>query len=453
LREEDLIKAILERNKNLDSETIEKLVEEKLRSSPFLNRLGALLIILEEMRISSDFLQKTENFRDEFIKISSLTSGLSKVNLVGRVLGVRFFASSDGEKAVKLRLWDGSASVDVFVWEGVEELQDIRVGDAVAVWNCYTSSKPSRGIVVNAGQKAKVEKLQDPKDLPDISAEHFKIPQDISALQDVDFSAVIVVNGGLRKFGGRKLCELLVSDGEREVSLTAYEEAADFFSNLKHGDRFLASSAILRNGELSATSRTFLTRMFYDMQTTGKALERSLGRLHVLNVGVCVDGVRAVTDGKSLMRVISPNTDINSGCMFVENSFVLKRKGIPHLYSTSIEPTINDCNINIPMYSEPLENLPETPYEGLFTMTLTRKTILTVYETKFGEREMVGFWVSYRDKAYAGTAWGEAAQILDKIAEGSKITVGFPKIRRNKYGEVEVNFDSKSIISAGGKLS
>ncbi|MEM2024588.1 MAG: hypothetical protein QXG69_07365, partial [Candidatus Caldarchaeum sp.] len=83
MQEEDLEKVILESNPNLSKERLEEIIQSKLRSSPFLTRLGALLIILEEQRLAGEFLKKRDY---EFAKISSLTSGIQNVSVIGRVL-------------------------------------------------------------------------------------------------------------------------------------------------------------------------------------------------------------------------------------------------------------------------------------------------------------------------------------------------------------------------------
>ncbi|MCX8201788.1 MAG: hypothetical protein N3H84_06765, partial [Candidatus Caldarchaeum sp.] len=195
MREEDLIKAILERDKTIDRAALEQIVEEKMKTTPFLTRRGALLIILEERRLAQEFIEAKKY--NEYIRLDGLTSGLHNVNLAGRILGLKVGEDKTGGAYAVMRLSDGSGAVDVFA-DRPELFKEFKVGEAVGIKNCSISTSRKRNkFIVRTGSKTTVEKLDNISGLPDFEALFIQPGEAMSKEEEqVDVSAVVVYDTG-----------------------------------------------------------------------------------------------------------------------------------------------------------------------------------------------------------------------------------------------------------------
>jgi hypothetical protein len=62
-------------------------------------------------------------------------------------------------------------------------------------------------------------------------------------------------------------------------------------------------------------------------------------------------------------------------------------------------------------------------------------------ETRFGARQLIRFWLRVGDTIYSGAAWGPIAEKVNNLTEGEPVTIVFPLIKKNQFGESEVQFD------------
>ncbi|MEM2237214.1 MAG: hypothetical protein QXR26_00690 [Candidatus Caldarchaeum sp.] len=444
MREEDLERAILEANNALTKDELERMVQAKLKTSPFLTRLGALLIILEEQRLAAEFLKQRDY---GFTKISSLTTGIQSVSVVGRTLGSRIVVGVDGKPSLRLRLWDGTAAIDVIVWENFDRLTPLQLGDVVAVRNGYvSSSRPGQEILLQAGSKSRVEKMSKYEGLPPVDKALFKLPnesRDKAGKRDV--YAVVVLNTGVKKTSnGTDVCELVVTDGDRESLLIAWREWANYFSSVAEGQSFFAASVEVKNGELFTAKSTIITLAGKDDDLLSKAWQRGQTGLRVKVLGFGFDGLPAVTDGVKVMKMASPAVADAGECTVVEKAFVIYRRGIPYVYGTKSTPAV--CSIETPELKRSIEEVQGRLAEGVIECVIARKTPVSVVNTKYGQKKLTGFWVSFGGKTISCTAWGKASELIENLAEGANVRFAFPKVGKNKFGDIELSVDELSFI-------
>ncbi|MEM1964880.1 MAG: hypothetical protein QXH12_02050 [Candidatus Caldarchaeum sp.] len=444
MQEEDLEKVILESNPNLSKERLEEIIQSKLRSSPFLTRLGALLIILEEQRLAGEFLKKRDY---EFAKISSLTSGIQNVSVIGRVLGSRIVTGKDAKSSLRLRLWDGTGSVDVVVWENFEAITPLHLGEAVAVRNGYiASSKPGQEILLHAGSRSAVEKMGEAAGLPPFDEKSFRLPEKLGEKAGkIDFSAVAVLNTGLRKIGnGVDVCELVVTDGSKELLLVGWREWAEFLSAVTAGQRFFAASVAVGEDDLFTTSNTCITLTGVDNDALSNAWRRAFTNLPLKVLGMAFDGYLVVTNGVKVMKLASPSVSDVGGCYVVERAFVINRRGIPYIYGTVATPS--GCDLQLPKFGGELENVQGRLVDGVIECEIVRKTPTTIVNTKYGQKQITGFWAGCGERTINCTAWGKASAIIESQPEGTYIRFALPVVRKNKFGDVELSVDELSYV-------
>ncbi|MEM1937111.1 MAG: hypothetical protein QXX49_02510 [Candidatus Caldarchaeum sp.] len=441
MRVEELEEKILQTCKDLSKQDLDRIVEDKLKSSPFLTRLGALLILLEERGLSGEAgLSLQHDY--SFTSISDLTPGLKNVSVVGRVLGCGTFSTEDGKSFSRLRLWDGTGAVDVMVWTG--ELS-ASVGDVLAVWNGYVSTpRTGSGVVLHTSSKSRVEKMQYDAKLPPLDFSRFNLSASRAYERGtVDVSAVVVLNTGVRTVEEEtRLLELVVSDGEAVWLLTAWRDWADSLSGVAEGTRLMAASVNLKDGELHTGSNSLLTVVGFDVDVLKRALDKSVHEFPLTVLGKCFDGVLAATDGSRILRLVFP--EVSEKNVIVEKAFVIQRRGLPQAYGRSARRT--DETRPAPAYSDTLDEFEGRVCNGLVDCRLVRKTPLTTVETRFGPRKILTMWIDNAGKTYSCSAWGLAAERIDALHEGARLRMAFINVRRNKYGEIEIILDSKSFI-------
>jgi len=112
---EEIISLIINKRKDLTREEIEKKIEEKIHESRFLNKLGAALILAEELNVFPDY--SIEKFEEKTLttRIIDLVSGLKNVAIIGRVLFITplrkigqhsYIFGKIGDKTGKINLID-----------------------------------------------------------------------------------------------------------------------------------------------------------------------------------------------------------------------------------------------------------------------------------------------------------------------------------------------------------
>lgn len=437
MREEDLERAILERNPSLDKSALDKMVDEKLRSSPFLTRRGALLILLEEMRIAQELI--SEKDFGEYLQLKNITPGLQNINIVGRVVGKRTGVSQDGRAYIVLKLSDGTGSVEV-LGDVADVLREIRVGDVLAAHGCTVVRKNNK-ITIRMSPTTVIKK--DAADTP--SLENLVKPLNEAAEDESsDTWGVVVYDTGPRESGdGIILNDVIVTDGERIYLLHAYREHASFFIGAR-GKKFVAANLQRRGKEFFTSYDTCIEYVGEDNSLVERVLEKA-GNARARPVARCFDGVTVLWDGKKLYR--APQLENVSHDVFCRNVFVLDLSSVPHIYCENYEPVDESSEFGeLPLFGGELESFDGRLVDVCLQAELLRKTQLSMVETRFGARQLIRFWLKVRDKIYSGAAWGPISEKVNELKEGEPLTLVFPLIKKNQFGESEVHFDRFTAI-------
>ncbi|MCS7110268.1 MAG: hypothetical protein NZ956_02205 [Candidatus Caldarchaeum sp.] len=441
MREEDLIKAILERDKTVDRKALEQIVEEKMKTTPFLTRRGALLIILEERRLAQDFI--LAKHYGEYIRLDGLTSGLQNVNVAGRITGLMVEEGRKGGAYAVVRLADGSGAVDVFA-DRPELFKGFAAGDAVGIKNCSVSASRKRTkFVVRTGSKTVVEKLDDTGGLPAFEELFIQPSEAISKETDqVDVTAVVVYDTGLRKTGDFQLNSVIITNGETPYLLHAYRKHAEQFENSK-ARRFYATNLYVRGGELYTSSHTCITFREKEPDKIDRIISGTHEKFNIKIVGTSIDGTPvAFGDGKIFRTPTLTNIPTQT-VLTTQNPFTFTRHEIPHLFfekhqTAEIEPR----DLEPPIFGGELGKVDGRLTDFIVQAEVVRKTLRDYVETKFGTRALVRFWIRVGDEMLSGVAWGDAAERIGEIPEKTILRLAFPIVKRNKFGEIELSLDN-----------
>ncbi|MCS6785083.1 MAG: hypothetical protein NZ581_07835 [Candidatus Caldarchaeum sp.] len=440
MREEDLIKAILERDKTIDRAALEQIVEEKMKTTPFLTRRGALLIILEERRLAQEFIEAKKY--NEYIRLDGLTSGLHNVNLAGRILGLKVGEDKTGGAYAVMRLSDGSGAVDVFA-DRPELFKEFKVGEAVGIKNCSISTSRKRNkFIVRTGSKTTVEKLDNISGLPDFEALFIQPGEAMSKEEEqVDVSAVVVYDTGLRRTGDLHLNTVIITDGEIPYLLHAYREQARRFEN-SQGKRFYATNLYVRKGELYTSSATCITFGEKEPDKIDKIISKSHRAFDLKIIGKSIDGTPvAFGDGKIFRTPTLTDIPIQT-VLTTQNAFIFTRHGIPHLFFEKYQVAeIELKDLEPRIFGGDLGTIDGRLTDFLLQAEVVRKTSRDYVETKFGTRALVRFWMKVDDVVLNGVAWGDAAERVGEIPEKTVLRLAFPIVKRNKFGEIELTMD------------
>ncbi|OYT67945.1 MAG: hypothetical protein B6U65_01370, partial [Candidatus Wolframiiraptor sp. EX4484-121] len=144
---EKLMERVLARFPELSREEVEALVESKLRESSLLNRVGALLLVAEEL---GAFKESGEEARGQraYTRIGDLVPGLNDVSVRGVIYAIDRLIEVRDHKLMRLKLGDRSGSVNVILWdERAEEAErlGLGVGDLAAIIHGYTRERIETG--------------------------------------------------------------------------------------------------------------------------------------------------------------------------------------------------------------------------------------------------------------------------------------------------------------------
>lgn len=442
MREEDLERAILEKDKTISKEELEKLVEEKLRNSPFLTRRGALLIILEEKRLAKELLESREF--GEYIPIAQLTSGLQSVNVAGRVLGVATVEGEMGQKYAKLRIADNSGAVDVF--GDVEALTGVLVGDVIGLKNCSVFAQRRRkSVALRATAKTLVEKPGREESFPSFE-KLFQGPGEAlsTKAEYADVSAVVVYD--TPRLENEDLNFVMMTDGKEPYLLIAYREHSHVFKD-SSGKRFYATNLLVKHGTFYTVSDTCVTFSHEEPEIREKIMCKAIAQLAVKTIGTCVDGVPVGYAEGRLFRLPTLKNPSTASRYLVANSFIIAHREIPHLFFNSLQQLEDSDNVAmLPEFDGDLWKVEGRLINHVISVEILRKTDVSYVETKFGRRPFTRFWLKVGDKVVAGVSWGEAAVKIGEIPEGTKTRFAFPIIKANKFGELEISIDSMTAI-------
>lgn len=457
-----LLERVLAKFPELSREELEAMVEAKLRESKLLNRVGALLLVAEELGA----FREREDIGEvkSYTRIGSLVPGLRDTSIRGIVYALSSPAKVGGHKLLRLKIGDETGSVNVIIWdEKVDEVNalSIKLGDQVAVLHGYTRERVETGrpeLHVGAGGVvAKLgEGVRDPRSF------YFDLGEALEAGEGVyDVRAIVLDVGEARqvstRYGEASLRELRLIGESGEVRLTIWRDRVGEFGELEVGDTIYLTDLRVEGGRATLTPRSILAIKEKPSEETLKMIKER--RIHGLIVRIMdviekkIGIVAIATDGKDIIRIQPCPQGIKPGEHLLLKEAVKEiRRGRIRLLcgeggvertepAQPIEPPNKTVRLSEILSEQDVEFI-DVIVEGiLYTKTQPFKV-----KTRFGNVEKVGFWIRDGDAAVQGSAWRGKAVEIAGIEEGSKIRLKWVNIRMNIFNEPEIQLDDDSII-------
>lgn len=460
---EKLLHKILGKRPDLTEQEVERLVEEKLRSSTRLSRLGALLLVAEDLGI---FNLNDEKPRDSlidgfeiFTKISSLVAGLNDVSLRVRLLAISPLIRFKGKTFLRMKVGDETGKINAIAWdEKAEEiaLMNLSPGMVLGILHAYTRETHSRSLMLNLGKSCKVVKMDEDGSIPSFESFFTSVSDmDISSRGPHDVKGYLLMVGELKRVviddSVHSLREVVLSDGKESMIIEAWGDNAELLATVPLGSELFFTDLIYRDGRLQTTSRSMLTKIVKDAVSIDQ-LEDSVGRIlkdvfvKVLDVvHVSSNIVRIyVTDGSNIYKItMAPSAfGMNVGdTLHVRRAYVYEHAGAKALLpSEGCISIVRDINLEVPesVYVKKVSEISGEISDIILEGRLYSKTPIGYVDTRFGKVEKLNFWLKDGESVIFGSAWGNLAKEIDSIPIGKRTRIKWVKVIRNKFGELEI---------------
>ena len=457
-----LLERVLARFPELSREELEAMVEAKLRESRLLNRVGALLLVAEELGA----FREGEDVGEikSYARIGSLVPGLRDVSVRGIVYALSGPVEAGGHKLLRLKMGDETGSVNLIIWDDkVDEVDalGLRLGDQIAVLHGYTRERVETGRpelhVGSGGAVAKLsEGARDPRSF------YLDLGEALESGDGVyDVRAIVLDVGEERqvstRYGEASIREIRLIGESGETRLTIWRDRVTEFRDIKVGERIYLTDVRLEGGRAALTPRSILAIRESPSEETLRIIEER--RVHelilrVLDVVERRAGVIAIaTDGRDVIRVQPCPLEVKPGDhLLIKDAVKEIRRGRIRLLcgeegvqriepAQPIEPPNRLMKLSDILSKRDAELL-DVIVEGiLYTKTQPFKV-----RTRFGEVEKVGFWLKDGDAAVQGSAWRGKTMEIAAIEEGTRIRLKWVSIRTNIFNEPEIQLDEDSII-------
>ena len=257
---EQMVQEILERGKIGHDELMSRIKQKQDELSGFVTSEGAAIIVGRELGI--ELVKKEPEVRE--LKIEDLMSGMSNVDIVGRVIRIyepRTFERMDGSagRMANLMFQDKTGQVRVVLWDDKVSLIDegkIQKGMALQIKGAYVRRGINQQPELNVGLRSSV--IQNPDDphvaeLPAMPEMKTKIADLKPELADVDVLGRIIAVSEPRTFerpdGTKgKVASLMLSDASGQARVSLWNERAELVQNIKPGDVVKLENAYVRLG-------------------------------------------------------------------------------------------------------------------------------------------------------------------------------------------------------------
>ena len=464
-----LMNRILKAVPGLTLEELEALIDEKVKAHPYLNKVGAILLVAEELNVLESREEVSEEVIEElaYARIGDLVPGLSSVYVRGVVYAVVGPRTAGEHRLLRLKIGDKSGVAEVYIWnEKIDELSklSIKTGDNIAVINAYTKERIETGTVeIHLGRNSIVKKLpQDPAQ-PQPYSFYKTLTQALEEGDGVyDIRAYLISISEERKlatrYGEASIIEITLSDGSSLAKLTIWRDMVDQFKNLSPGVEIFITDVRLEDNRLHLTSRSSLS-MIHEVglekirEIKNKLSEKKIVRIIDLEAQQNYI-IITVTDGVKIIRLTCrEELDLKPGEYIevygvIDEAWASKRMIIDREMLKKIEnPTVE---IPIPSKLVTLRDIAEkkilTGEDAVVEGILYTKTNIVNVETRYGIAEKILFWLKDGEVAVQGVAWRSKAEEVSMIPEGTRIRIKWVNIKQNIFGEPEIHLSSYSKI-------
>ncbi|MEM0451534.1 MAG: hypothetical protein QXN18_00100 [Nitrososphaerota archaeon] len=466
-----LMSKILKAVPGISSRDIEELVEIKLKENPYLNKIGAILLVAEELGVFDIREKVPEEVLEEFsyTKIGDLVPGLSNISVKGVIYAVIGPIVGRDYRLLKLKIGDNTGTAEVYVWEDkIEEVENlsVKMGDHIAIVNGYTKEKLETGAIEIHLKKTSIVKkiLKDPS-LPDFRQFYKTIGEVLERGEGIyDIKMLVISIIGERtvttKRGEVLVVDLLVSDGQKEIEMTAWGEKTQLIKDVKIGEEIYITDVRFDGDRLNLTSQS--TIIFRELKEELLKIVEDRRKTKILLRVVDIQPMQTytyitVTDGEKIIHILSlgsPKIDLKEGD-YIELSGINKEElyegrvikcRVENLKKADQTP----MEIPVPNRTISLEEIVKErePFTGniITEGILYTKTNLLTIETRYGLREKILFWIRDGDVAIQGIAWRMKASEIAQIPEGKRIRLKWITIKLNPFNEPEIHVESYSKI-------
>jgi len=463
-----LLERVLRRFPDLSREELEAMVEAKLRESRMLNRVGALLLVAEELGAFKEKPGEAEQAGFQtYTKIGSLVPGLRDVSVRGVVYAVAGPVEVRGHRIMRMKIGDSTGSIDVTIWdERCQEAASLNLapGDQVAILHAYTRERvETGGPELHVGRSGMIVRLEREPGAPDPRSFYVDLGEALEAGDGVyDVKATVLDVGKERRidtrYGEAVVKEVKLVGESGEVRLSIWRDRVEEFKDLKPGETIYLTDVRIEGYTASLTPRSILAMR----EGASEEALRRLAERRVADLVVKVlDAIEAEnisiyisTDGERILRIHYPGRlDVKPGeRLLIKDGLREVRRGRVRIMCEEggVEKTEAGEGIRIPdrrirlreIRREERIDLSDVIVEGI----LYTKTQPITVKTRFGEAEKIGFWLKDEDAAIQASAWRRKAMEIAGLREGSRIRLKWVSIRTNIFGEPEIQVENESII-------
>ena len=461
-----LLERVLARFPELSREEVEAMVEAKMRESSLLNRVGALLLVAEELGAFREEGEPEARDLKTYTRIEKLVPGLRDVSVRGVVYALSGPIDVRDHRIMRLKLGDETGGIAVTIWdEKADEAVrlGLKLGDQIAILHAYTRERIETGRPeLHVGRNGEITKLEEAGG-PDPRSFYLDLGEALISGDGVyDIKAVVLDPGRERRvdtrYGEAVVREIRLIGETGEARLTVWRDRVEEFGDLEQGETIYVTDVRVEGYRLSLTPRSILAirekpseealRMVGEKKVEGLVL-RVLDVIETPTTSIYVS-----TDGDKIFRVQVPGRpDIKPGDhILVKEAVVEERRGKPRIICREggVEKAeefeeIKPPNrlVEIPeIISRERAEFSDVIVEGI----LYTKTQLMTLKTRFGEAEKISFWLKEGDAAIQGSAWRSKAREINEIREGSRVRLKWVDVRMNFLNEPEIQVGNETMI-------
>ncbi len=464
-----LLERVLVRFPELSREEVEAMVEAKMRESKLLNKVGALLLVAEELGAFKESGAEKPESGDlkTYTKIEKLVPGLRDVSVRGVVYALAGPIDVRDHRIMRMKLGDDSGGINITIWdEKADEAAELKLqlGDQVAILHAYTRERIETGRPeLHIGRNGMIVKLEPEPGAPDPKSFYVDLGEALISGDGVyDVKAMVLDPGKERtidtRYGEAAVREIRLIGEAGEARLTIWRDRVEEFGDLEPGETIYITDVRVEGYRLALTPRSILAlREKPSEETLKKIGEKKVKGLVVRVLDVIETPSAAIyisTDGEHILRVHVPEKlDVKPGDhLEIKEAIRETRRGKTRIICgeggaekasefEEIRPPDRMVKLRDVASKEKVD-LADVIVEG----TLYTKTQLTKLRTRFGEAEKIGFWLKDEDAAVQGSAWRSKAREIYEIQEGTRIRLKWVNIRMNVFNEPEIQLDNESII-------
>jgi len=464
-----LLERVLARFPELSREQLEAMVEAKMSESKLLNKVGALLLVAEELgAFKEEPAEKAElPSSRRYTKIEKLVPGLRDISVRGVIYAISKPIDVKDHRILRMKIGDDSGGITVTLWdEKVEEAveAELELGDQVAILHAYTRERIETGTPeLHVGRNGLITKLEREPGAPDPRSFYADLGSALESGSGIyDIKAVVLDSGEERriktKYGEASVRDIRLIGEVGEARLTVWRDRVNEFKDLEPGETLYITDVRVEGYNVSLTPRSIIAlREKPSEEALEKIRERKV-KDKVVRVLDIVETTSATiyisTDGENILRVYSPKKiDVNPGeYMLVKEAIQEVRRGkIRFLCGEGdVEKVERAEEIQPPNRLIKLKEIASREgidiRDAIVEGTLYTKTQLVTIKTRFGEAEKIGFWLKDEDVAVQGSAWRAKAKEIAEIEGGKRIRLKWVNIRTNIFNEPEIQLDNESII-------